>query len=200
MYRKSCFIAYCAIIELMKKQKNFLVRLGDLFFDWVERVVEWWCKLLHLHRFTKNLQQLTKFVIVGFINTGINWVVYFVCYHTIGLAVPIASAIAFAISTIFNFWASTTWVFDTTSRKTKRRLIIEFTIMNGIAFLAFDEALLSYLTYRLLWNPMLAKILTTAIGMVFNFITRKFFLEDHGKNHQPSPTKTTQKPIKASHK
>lgn len=166
------------------RQKFILTRMGDWFFEWVEGIVAWWCKLLHLTRHAKALQQLTKFVIVGFINTGINWVVYFVCYHTLGLAVPLASAIAFAISTIFNFWASTTWVFDTTNRKSKKRLLAEFTIMNGISFLAFDEALLSFLTYRLAWNPMLAKVLTTAIGMVFNFVTRKIFLEDHKKSHK----------------
>lgn len=163
------------------KSKSLLVRIFDGFFAWVEGVVAWWCKLLHLTRQTKALQQLAKFVIVGFINTGINWVVYFICYHTLSLPVPVASALAFAISTVFNFWASTTWVFDTTSKKTRRRLIIEFTVMNGISFLAFDEALLSFLTYQGQWNPMLAKVLTTAIGMVFNFVTRKIFLEDHPK-------------------
>lgn len=165
----------------MATQKNFLVRLGDAFFAWVEGVVAWWCKLLRLTRIAKQLQQLAKFVIVGFINTGINWLVYFICYHTIGLAVPIASAIAFAISTVFNFWASTTWVFETTNRKSKRRLMVEFTVMNGVSFLVFDEALLSGLTYQAGWNPMLAKVLTTALSMVFNFATRKLFLEDHDK-------------------
>ena len=89
--------------------------------------------------------------------------------------------IAFAISTVFNYWASTTWVFDTTSNKTRRRLFVEFTVFNGFAFLAFDEGLLWFLIYQLGWNYMIAKVITTACGMVFNFITRKMFLEDHPK-------------------
>ena len=122
--------------------------------DSIDKIVAWGCQLLHLDRHTKMFQQLAKFVIVGCTNTAINWAIY------------------------FNYWASTTWVFDTTSKKTRCRLFVEFTVFNGFAFLTFDEGLLWFLIYPLGWNYMLAKVVTTACGMVFNFITRKMFLED----------------------
>lgn len=153
--------------------------------DIVDRLVAWGCGLFHLDKHTKIFQQLAKFVIVGVTNTAINWTIFALALHFLPIAdevtkSAIASAIAFAIATIFNFWASITWVFDTTNKKTKTRLFIEFAVMNGVAFLIFDEAMLAWLVSSN-WHPMLAKIVTTACGMVFNFITRKLFLEDHSK-------------------
>lgn len=151
--------------------------------DLVDQFVAWGCKLLHLDKHTQIFQQLAKFFIVGVTNTLINWTIFAIALHF--LPIPdevarsaVASAIAFIIATIFNFWASITWVFDTTNKKTKKRLFIEFAVMTGIAFLIFDEGMLAWLVSSE-WHPMLAKIVTTACGMVFNFITRKMFLEDH---------------------
>lgn len=167
---------FSAIIVVMAKQKKE---------DFVDRIVAWGCKLVHLDKCTAMFQQLAKFVIVGVINTAINWTIFALALHFLPIADEVArsvvaSAIAFALATIFNFWASITWVFDTTSKKTKKRLFVEFALMNGIAFLIFDEAMLAWLVSSN-WHPMLAKVVTTACGMVFNFITRKMFLEDHSR-------------------
>lgn len=146
--------------------------------DIVDRLVEWGCHLLHLDKHTKIFQQLAKFVIVGFTNTAINWVISFSLYLIPNFSPLWANTIAFAISTIFNFWASTTWVFDTTNKKTKKRLFIEFAVLNGFSFLSFDIGLYALLYYRFGWHKVISKVITTACGMVFNFITRKLFLED----------------------
>ena len=153
--------------------------------DLVDRLVAWGCKLLHLDKHTKVFQQLAKFVIVGCINTAINWTIFAICLNILPivdevLKSVVSSASAFAISTIFNFWASITWVFDTTGKKSRRRLFVEFAVFNGIAFLTFDEGLLALLVSAN-WHPMIAKVVTTACGMVFNFITRKIFLEENNK-------------------
>lgn len=147
--------------------------------DIVDRLVSWGCHLLHLDKHTKVFQQLAKFVIVGVTNTLINWVISFALYLIPNFSPLWANTIAFAISTIFNFWASTTWVFDTTNRKSRRRLFIEFAVFNGISFLSFDIGLYAVLYYQLHWHKVISKVVTTAFGMVFNFITRKLFLEDH---------------------
>ena len=151
--------------------------------DFIDKTVSWGCKLVHLDKHTATFQQLTKFVIVGFTNTAINWTIFAIALHL--LPIPdevllsvVSSAIAFALATIFNFWASITWVFNTTNKKSRRRLFIEFAVMTGVAFLLFDEIMLAGLVASG-WHPMLAKVATTACGMVFNFITRKMFLEDH---------------------
>ncbi len=168
----------------MSKQKR-----GDI----VDRLVNWGCKILHLQKYSRFLRQLAKFIIVGVINTAINWTIYFALCYFWGVAPLISSAIAFALSTIFNFWASTTWVFDTTTKKSRRRLFIEFAVFTGIAFLLFDEGMLWLLIYPLGMNYMLAKVITTIFGMVFNFITRKLFLEDKNQLKQKLKAKIRQR-------
>lgn len=153
--------------------------------DVVDKLVAWGCKLVHLDKHTAVFQQLAKFTIVGVINTAINWTIFAIALHFLPISDEVAksvvaSAIAFVLATIFNFWASITWVFDTTNKKSRKRLFIEFAVMTGIAFLIFDEAMLAWLVSSN-WHPMIAKVATTACGMVFNFITRKMFLEDHSE-------------------
>lgn len=150
--------------------------------DIVDKLVAWGCKILHLTKYQATFQQLAKFFIVGVTNTAINWTIFAIALALLPVSDEvvksvIASAIAFAISTIFNFWASITWVFNTTGKKSRRRLFIEFAVFNGIAFLLFDELMLAWLV-SMSWHPMIAKVVTTAFGMVFNFITRKIFLEE----------------------
>lgn len=146
--------------------------------DIVDRLVAWGCQLLHLQKHTAMFQQLAKFVIVGCTNTAINWLISFSLYLIPNFSPLWANTIAFALSTIFNFWASTTWVFKTTNKKSRKRLFIEFAVFNGIAFLSFDIGFYAVLYYELHWHKVISKVITTAFSMVFNFITRKIFLEN----------------------
>ena len=63
------------------------------------------------------LSQIFKFIIVGGIATIIDWVIYYICYHFIGIEPILANIISFSISVIYNFWASTKYVFNTTGDK-----------------------------------------------------------------------------------
>lgn len=145
--------------------------------DWVDELVAWGCRLLHLEKHQKILTQLAKFVIAGVINTVIDWVIYYVLCYPLGINPIIAQLFSFTIATIVSFYINTIWVFDTTKKKTRRRLVTEFFILNAIA-LGISTVLLYVFVYPLQMNEMLAKILTTTVTMVFNYITRKLTLED----------------------
>ena len=122
------------------------------------------------------LVQIFKFIIVGGIATIIDWAVYYVSYNFIHIRPLIANILSFSISVIYNYTASVKWVFDINNAKSKKKMFIEFMIFSIIGLL---------LTELLLWigidligmNAMIAKIIATAIVMVFNFVTRKIFLE-----------------------
>lgn len=51
----------------------------------------------------------------------------------------------------------------------------------SVVGLVLSEVLLAVFIRAFMMNDMLAKVITTAIVMVFNFITRKLFLEDRAK-------------------
>lgn len=120
--------------------------------------------------------QIFKFVIVGGIATIIDWAVYYVVYNYIGIDPLIANILSFSISVIYNYSASVKWVFDINENKSKKRMFIEFMIFSIIGLL-LTELLLWIGINKLSMNAMLTKIIATAIVMVFNFITRKMFLE-----------------------
>lgn len=120
--------------------------------------------------------QIFKFIVVGGIATVIDWVIYFVLYHFVKLEPLVGNIIAFAVSVTYNYWASCKYVFNVTKDKSKFRLFIEFIIF-AIIGLGINELIIFGLHNKAGWNAMLVKIIATAIVMVFNFITRKLFLE-----------------------
>lgn len=120
--------------------------------------------------------QIFKFIIVGGIVTILDWILYYILYNYLKISPLVANIISFSISTIYNYWASTKWVFDVNKNKSRKKLFIEFVLFSAIA-LGLTELLLWIGIEVLLMNAMLSKIVATIIVMVFNFITRKMFLE-----------------------
>ena len=76
--------------------------------------------------------------------------------------------------------ASVKWVFDVNNNKSKRQMFIEFMIFSIIG-LILTEVLLWIFISGFKINALISKIIATAIVMVFNFITRKIFLESNKK-------------------
>ena len=126
---------------------------------------------------TENLfVQIFKFVIVGGISTIIDWAVYYVLYNYLHVPPLLANILSFSISVIYNYNASVKWVFNVNKEKNKKRMFIEFMIFSIIGLLLTELFLFIFINL-LNMNAMLAKVIATAIVMVFNFITRKIFLE-----------------------
>ena len=147
--------------------------------DWLEKLVAWGCGVLHLAKYERILTQVAKFVVTGVIATVIDWAIYYVLVYPIGMDPLIAQVFSFVAATIFNYYSNTLWVFNTTTRKSRRRLVTEFFVISIVA-LGISEALLARFIRKAGMGEMWAKVVTTAIVMVFNFITRKMFLEENG--------------------
>lgn len=145
--------------------------------DWVDKLVAWGCGLLCLTKYQKMLTQMAKFVITGVIATAIDWGIFYVLVYIVHMDPLIAQIFSFLVSTLFNYYSNTQWVFNTTKNKTRRRLVTEFFIISVVA-LGISELLLALFINVWGINDMLAKVIITAIVMVFNFVTRKIFLED----------------------
>ena len=120
--------------------------------------------------------QIFKFIVVGGIATVIDWIIYFVLYHFIKIEPIIANIISFAVSVVYNYWASCKYVFKVNKEKSKARQFVEFIVFAVIGLL-INEVIIWGLHNELEWNAMLVKIIATAIVMVFNFVTRKKLLE-----------------------
>lgn len=124
----------------------------------------------------KLLIQIFKFVIVGGIATIIDWVVYYILYNIMRINPLVANIGSFSISVVYNYIASVKWVFTVNEQKTKKRLFIEFVILSIIGLLLTEIIIYGGIKYMNI-EAMVIKIIATAIVMVFNFVTRKIFLE-----------------------
>lgn len=121
-------------------------------------------------------KQLLKFGVVGGIAFIIDYSVLFICTEFIGIYYLVSSLISFLVSTIFNYIASIQWVFDVNQEKSQRKNFVLFIVFSVIG-LGLNQLIMWFGVDILHIYYMLVKIGATAIVMVFNFITRKIFLE-----------------------
>lgn len=136
-------------------------------------------KLFHIKvnaKQEKLLIQIFKFGIVGGIAFVIDYVSLIVCKEVFHLNTLLAAAIAFTISVIYNYIASVKWVFDVNKEKDEKTNFIIFIVLS-IVGLIITEIIMWFGTDVLKISYLIIKIVATAIVMVFNFITRKMFLE-----------------------
>ena len=121
-------------------------------------------------------QQIMKFVVVGGLAFIIDYAILIICKEIFALSVLLSAGIAFTISVIFNYIASIKWVFNVNKEKSAKRNFILFIIFSIIG-LMITELIMWLGTDIIGMNYLIVKIIATAIVMVFNFITRKKFLE-----------------------
>lgn len=137
------------------------------------------CKIFHL-KFkdkTKNLLlQMFKFLIVGGLAFVIDYVTLIICKEVFNIPVLISAAIAFTVSVIVNYILSVTWVFDVDKSKSEKKNFVIFIVFSVIG-LGLTELIMWFGVDIVKISYLIVKIIATAIVMVFNFVTRKLFLE-----------------------
>ena len=122
------------------------------------------------------IKQIMKFGVVGVVAFVIDYLVLFVCTEYLGIYYLISSFISFSVSTVFNYIASVRWVFDVNQKKNKKKNFVLFIVFSIIG-LGLNQAIMWFGVEVLYIYYMFVKIGATAIVMIFNFITRKIFLE-----------------------
>lgn len=136
-------------------------------------------KLFHIklnEKTEKLLLQIFKFLVVGGLAFVIDYLTLIICKEVFHIDVLISAAIAFTISVIVNYILSIKWVFDVDENKSKSKNFIIFIIFSVIG-LVLTEIIMWFGVDILKISYLIVKIIATAIVMVFNFITRKLFLE-----------------------
>ena len=136
-----------------------------------------------MKKFKHLFAQLVKFGIVGVLATLIEWGIFYILTNIIHIHYGVSTAIAFLISTVFNYYLSVKYVFDVDKEKSKKRNFIIFVIFSIIG-LGLNELILYICIEKIHLYNMIGKIIATGIVMIFNFITRKIFLEKNNKGEK----------------
>lgn len=146
----------------------------------------------------KLLQQLLKFGLVGFICFFIDYLIGIITLNIVigifgeqyfEMASMAGSALGFTISVIVNYILSFKFVFERKENMNRRAEFVIFVILSVIG-LGLNQLIIwvcvgpiyggiallqQLLNYNLAYTA--AKIIATGIVMIYNFITRKIFLE-----------------------
>ncbi len=123
----------------------------------------------------KLIDQILKFGVVGGVAFLIDYGLLYVLTEFVGIHYLISSVISFTVSLIFNYILSIKWVFDVTKKQTAKEITI-FVILSVIG-LGINQVVMYVGSDLLHIYYMLTKIVATAIVMVWNFVTRKIFIE-----------------------
>ena len=90
---------------------------------------------------------------------------------------PVASAtVSFTVSVIFNYLASMRYVFSHREGMSRQREFVIFIVLSVIG-LAINDALMWVGTEMTPVDYRIVKVLATAVVMVWNFVSRKIFLD-----------------------
>lgn len=125
----------------------------------------------------KLIEQIMKFGVVGFLCFFIDYGLMILFTEAFHINYLISAALSFSISTIVNYSLSMRYVFKSKKDANKVNEFILFVVLSVIG-LGVNEAAMWIAVEGLGIHYMISKIGATAVVMVFNFVTRKIFLED----------------------
>lgn len=147
-----------------KKIEKFIAKIFDVL------------KIKTTKEFEHLCTQIFKFLIVGGIATIIDWIIYYIMSNIFNISPFISNVISFSVAVIYNYRASIKWIFVVNKQKYLKRIFFEFIILSIVGLLLTEILLFLFINIFNIKN-MVAKIAATIIVMIFNFVTRKIFLE-----------------------
>lgn len=124
----------------------------------------------------KLLAQFVKFGIVGVIAFVIDYGFMVLLTEVFNVPYLISTTVSFIISVVFNYFASMRFVFKRKDDMSRRREFIIFIVLSVIG-LAINDVFMWLMVDFLYIDYRISKIVVTFIVAVWNFVTRKIFLE-----------------------
>ncbi len=127
----------------------------------------------------KLIQQFLKFGVVGVIAFAIDYGVLMLLSQVFGMDPVLAAGISFCVSVIFNYLASMRYVFTHREDLSRTREFVIFIVLSAVG-LAINEACMAAGVAVLGTSALMVtvtKLFATAVVMVWNFFSRKKWLD-----------------------
>lgn len=137
----------------------------------------------------KLIEQIMKFGIVGVLSFAIDFGIYSILVYFTPVPLLVANFFGFTVSVIFNYVMSMKFVFERKENMDKKAEFVIFVILSLVGLVlneflvwlfvefAYENIAIVEKLFSHNMMKMIGKILATGIVMVYNFISRKIFLE-----------------------
>lgn len=124
----------------------------------------------------KLVAQFMKFGVVGVIAFVIDYGLLALLTEAFDVNYLVSATISFTVSVVFNYLASMRYVFTHKEGMSRRREFVIFVVLSVIG-LAINNLCMWAGVELLGIHYLITKIAATAIVMIWNFVTRKIFLD-----------------------
>ncbi|MCI8854735.1 MAG: GtrA family protein [Lachnospiraceae bacterium] len=132
----------------------------------------------------KLVKQILKFGVVGALCFVIDYGIMVALIELCNMNEVLSAGISFSVSVVVNYILSITMVFEVDKKANQAGQFFIFLVLSIIG-LGINELLMwvgiAWLSPYMERAYMLVKIFATGVVMVYNFITRKIFIEKHEK-------------------
>ncbi|MEY8234872.1 GtrA family protein [Lachnospiraceae bacterium 66-29] len=120
--------------------------------------------------------QIFRFGIVGGTAFLLDYSILYCLTEFVDINYLLSGMMSFSISVIYNYVLSKTWVFKTKKNNRKMTEFIIFIILSVVG-LGINQIIMCIGVEFFNVYYMFVKVFSTCIVMIYNFITRKLFLE-----------------------
>lgn len=123
----------------------------------------------------KLFKQIIRFSIVGICAFIIDYTLLYILTEYLNIYYFYSSIISFLVSLTFNYVVSIKWVFKV-NKKTSIKDFLVFIILSIIG-LFINQIIMYIMVEKVNVYYMISKLCSTIIVMLWNFVTRKMFIE-----------------------
>ena len=120
----------------------------------------------------KNLMEITRFVITGGLSFIVDYGILIGLTYVFGINYLISSAISFTISVIINYFLCLLWAFEGASKNNDKKVVIMF-VASSVVGLLLNQILMWIFVSVTHIHYSIAKIITTLLVMIWNYVMKK---------------------------
>lgn len=117
-----------------------------------------------------------RFGVVGVISFLVDYGILYVLTEKANIYYLLSAGISFTVSVVINYLLSMSWVFKSNNKRGKKEEFIIFIVLSLGGLLLNQVMMYVFVDYMNVYY-LLAKIVATAIVMIYNFVSRKLILE-----------------------
>ena len=125
----------------------------------------------------KILMQFCKFSMVGVVAFLIDYGLLFAFTDLLHMHYLVSSMLSFSVASVFNYIYSTKYVFECREEQRKAGQFTVFLLLSACGLL-LNSMLMKTFVENMAFHYMVAKLFSAVIVSIWNFISRKIFLEE----------------------